>query len=227
MAVLETSIENAYWSNAKRKLICTVEEEIYEIPITELTCNPKGVDNYFGVIRRIFKTGKVRFDIKDGEVPSIRRYEIETIKNLSENMIVNARVVRVINSGAFCVLDNGIEGFIPIVEISRGYINLNSLCDFIKKDEVFPVKILEIEQGDWPRVTLSRKQGAPDYSDKYDIGNIVTVRIISKINDQGLLCELDPKNIGFIDGDTKLTGEISAGVIKTRSKNGVWRLDAI
>lgn len=120
----------------------------------------------------------------------------ETLSKLEEGMEVQGKVVNMINQGAFVDL-GGLEGFIPIGEISWGRINHpNSV---LSQDQELTTKILNI-QGE-EKVTLSLKAVTPDpwdsVKEKYQAGSQIKGKAAS-LMDFGVFVELEPGIEGLI-----------------------------
>jgi len=120
----------------------------------------------------------------------------ETLSKLEEGMEIQGKVVNIINQGAFVDL-GGLEGFIPISELSWGRINHPS--GIISTDQEINTKILNI-QGE-EKVTLSLKALTPDpwdsVSQKYQPGNEVKGKVVS-LMDFGVFVQLEPGIEGLV-----------------------------
>jgi len=120
----------------------------------------------------------------------------ETLSKLEEGMEIQGKVVNIINQGAFVDL-GGLEGFIPISELSWGRINHPS--GVISTDQEINTKILNI-QGE-EKVTLSLKALTPDpwdsVSQKYQPGNEVKGKVVS-LMDFGVFVQLEPGIEGLV-----------------------------
>ena len=120
----------------------------------------------------------------------------ETLAKLEEGMEIQGKVVNIINQGAFIDL-GGLEGFIPISEISWGRINHPS--DIISADEEINTKIISIKNEE--KVTLSLKAVTPDPWDsvnqRYQSGNKVEGKVAS-LMDFGAFIQLEPGIEGLV-----------------------------
>ena len=120
----------------------------------------------------------------------------ETLSKLEEGMEIQGKVVNMINQGAFIDL-GGLEGFIPIGEISWGRINHPS--NVLSQDQELTTKILNI-QGEG-KVTLSLKAVTPDpwdsVKEKYQAGTQIKGKAAS-LMDFGVFVELEPGIEGLI-----------------------------
>ncbi len=145
-----------------------------------------------------------------GIVLSIRKYLEEqreatrkkALSTLEEGKIVLGKVVKIIDQGAFIDFD-GLEGFLPISEISWGRVRHPS--DVLNLDETIKVKVIKIESG--ARITLGLKQTKPDpwtlVERKYKPGSKIRGKVVS-IVDFGIFVELEPGVEGLVH-----TSEIS------------------
>ncbi|MGB7292720.1 MAG: 30S ribosomal protein S1 [Thermodesulfobacteriota bacterium] len=145
-----------------------------------------------------------------GIVLSIRTYLEEqreltrkkVLSTLEEGKIVSGKVVKILDQGAFIDLD-GLEGFLPISEISWGRVRHPS--DVINLDETIKVKVIKIESD--VRITLGLKQTKPDpwtlVERKYKPGSKIRGKVVS-IVDFGIFVELEPGVEGLVH-----TSEIS------------------
>jgi len=120
----------------------------------------------------------------------------ETLSKLEEGMEIQGKVVNIINQGVFIDL-GGLEGFIPISELSWGRINHPS--DVISADQEINTKILTI-QGE-EKVTLSLKAVTPDpwdsVSQKYQPGSLIKGKAAS-LMDFGVFVQLEPGIEGLV-----------------------------
>ena len=120
----------------------------------------------------------------------------ETLAKLEEGMEIQGKVVNIINQGAFIDL-GGLEGFIPISEISWGRINHPS--DIISAEEEINTKIISIKNEG--KVTLSLKAVTPDPWDsvnqRYQSGNKVEGKVAS-LMDFGAFIQLEPGIEGLV-----------------------------
>lgn len=120
----------------------------------------------------------------------------DTLARLEEGMEIQGKVVNMINQGAFIDL-GGLEGFIPISELSWGRINHPS--DVLTMDQDTNTKILKIEGEE--KVTLSLKAVTPDpwdsVTEKYQPGNLVKGKAAS-LMDFGVFVQLEPGIEGLV-----------------------------
>ncbi len=120
----------------------------------------------------------------------------ETLSKLEEGMVIQGKVVNIIKQGVFVDI-GGLEGFIPISELSWGRIHHPS--DVVSADQEISTKILNI-QGEG-KVTLSLKAVTPDpwdlVNDKYKPGTQVKGKVVS-LMDFGVFVELEPGIEGLV-----------------------------
>ena len=121
----------------------------------------------------------------------------ETLKVLSEGIIMEGTVKNVTDYGAFIDL-GGIDGLLHITDISWGRINHPS--EKLTVGQVIPVVVLKYDQ-EKQRVSLGMKQLADDpwvkVKDKYPVGAKVTGKILN-IADYGAFIELEEGVEGLI-----------------------------
>ena len=121
----------------------------------------------------------------------------ETIANISEGQTVPGNVVKIIDAGAFVDI-GGIEGFVPIGELSWGRVRHPG--DVLKEGRDVQVKILklEIENG---KITLGVKQTTEDpwetIQQRYDVGGRVTGKVVFAA-EFGVFVELEPGIEGLV-----------------------------
>ncbi len=120
----------------------------------------------------------------------------ETLSKLKEGTTVSGKVVNIINQGVFVDI-GGIEGFIPISELSWGRIAHPS--NVVSIDDDITVGILKIE-GD-EKITLSLKETTSDpwenVRDTYTPGTQITGKAVS-LTDFGVFVELEPGVEGLV-----------------------------
>ena len=97
----------------------------------------------------------------------------ETLDKLKEGMVVTGAIVNIINQGVFVDL-GGIEGFIPIRELSWGRIKHPN--DIVAINSEVSVNVIKIENEN--KITLSLKDTTPDpwglVADKYKTGDHIS-----------------------------------------------------
>jgi len=118
------------------------------------------------------------------------------LSSLSEGKIISGKVVKIIDQGVFVDLE-GIEGFIPISELSWGRVRHPS--DAVSVGDEIRVMVLRIE-GD-SRISLSLKQTRPDpwtlVEKRYKPGIKLRGKVVS-ITDFGVFVELEPGVEGLV-----------------------------
>ena len=121
----------------------------------------------------------------------------ETLATISEDQVVSGNVVKIIDAGAFVDI-GGIEGFVPIGELSWGRVRHPG--DVLKEGEDIQVKILrlEIENG---KITLGVKQTTEDpwesIQERYRIGDRVRGKVVFAA-EFGVFVELEPGIEGLV-----------------------------
>lgn len=119
----------------------------------------------------------------------------ETLSQIEEGNTISGTVVKIIDRGAFVDI-GGLEGFIPLSEVSWGRIKTPK--DIIEEGEELEVQIIKIEN---ERVTLSLKETLTDpWEDitlKYKLGSIVRGKVVST-TDFGIFVELEPGVEGLV-----------------------------
>lgn len=120
----------------------------------------------------------------------------DTLSKLEEGTTVSGKVVNIINQGVFVDI-GGVEGFIPISELSWGRIAHPS--NVVSIDDDLTVGILKIE-GD-EKITLSLKETTADpwenVQNNYAPGTQVTGKAVS-LTDFGVFVELEPGVEGLV-----------------------------
>lgn len=120
----------------------------------------------------------------------------DTLAKLEVGAEIQGKVVNMINQGAFVDL-GGLEGFIPIGEISWGRINHPS--NVLSEGQDITTQIINIEGEE--KVTLSLKAVTPDpwesVNDKFQPGTQIKGKVAS-IMDFGVFVELEPGIEGLV-----------------------------
>ncbi|MCF7858857.1 MAG: S1 RNA-binding domain-containing protein [Candidatus Cloacimonetes bacterium] len=140
-----------------------------------------------------------------------------TLQELKEGEVLTCKVVRNLSFGSFVEIKPGVEGLIPISELSRGR-RINNPSEVVKEGDIVDAQILKINLDD-RKISLSLKALQPDPWDKVNeiinendivngvIENVVNFGAFVKISEglTGLLpasklkiahVSLDSKNIG-------------------------------
>ncbi len=120
----------------------------------------------------------------------------ETLAKLEEGKEITGKVVNIINQGVFVDL-GGIEGFIPVSEISWGRVSHPG--DVISRDQEIKTVVLKIDEGN--KITLSHKDTTPDpwinVKEKYRPGTQIKGKAVS-LTDFGVFVELEPGVDGLV-----------------------------
>lgn len=115
--------------------------------------------------------------------------------------VLNGRVVRIENYGAFVELAPGIDGLVHISEVS--WSRLGHPSEALELNQEITVKILKIEEDAQGRlkISLSRKQAEEDpwttVSKELPVGSVHTAKIRSKER-FGFLMEIKPGIVGLL-----------------------------
>ena len=111
---------------------------------------------------------------------------------------VTGRVAKIEKFGAFIEVEEGLEGLLPISEIS--WQRVNKVEDVLKQDDIIKAAVILLDR-EAKKLTLSLKQSGPDpwktAADKYPRHEIVKAKV-SRIVDFGVFCELEPGLEGLI-----------------------------
>ncbi|RJP36732.1 MAG: S1 RNA-binding domain-containing protein [Phycisphaerales bacterium] len=111
---------------------------------------------------------------------------------------LNVRVVRVADFGAFAELEAGVDGLIPVSEMSWGRVNRPS--DVVSVGEVVPVVVIRVEP-QRRRLALSMKQASADpwagVLESFEKGSLASGRV-TRLADFGAFVELAPGVEGMI-----------------------------
>ncbi len=91
---------------------------------------------------------------------------VQAMSEIKENDIVNCRVLRLHNFGAFAEIKPGVEGLIPVSEMSRNR-NVGHPKEILKEGDFVQVQILRIDT-DTQKISLSLKALQEDPWDKID-----------------------------------------------------------
>ena len=121
----------------------------------------------------------------------------QTLATISEGQMISGNVVKIIDAGAFVDI-GGIEGFVPIGEISWGRVRHPG--DVLKEGTDTQVKILklDIENG---KITLGVKQTTEDpwetIQERYEVGGRVQGKVVFAA-EFGVFVELEPGIEGLV-----------------------------
>jgi small subunit ribosomal protein S1 len=188
----------------KGGLIADVGEEIEIrafLPASQIDIRPhSNLDQFIG---KILEAKVIKLS-NDGIVLSRRNYLEEqreilrtrVLSTLKEGKTVSGRVVKIIDQGAFVDL-GGVEGFIPISELSWG--RVKQAGDVVSVGEEVRVKVLKIEEDG--KISLSLKQTKSDpwtfVEKKYRPGAKVRGKVVS-VADFGVFVEIEPGVEGLV-----------------------------
>lgn len=120
----------------------------------------------------------------------------KALSNLSEGKTLSGKIVKIIDQGVFVDLE-GVEGFVPISELSWGRVKHPS--DVVSVDNEIIVIVLRIEENE--KILLSLKQTKPDpwtfVENRYASGTRAAGKVVS-ITDFGAFVELEPGVEGLV-----------------------------
>lgn len=177
-------------------------------PMSQMDAKP--ITEPESYIDKKFEFMITKFEQKGRNIVVSRRriLDMEKLENQGSFMdsrkvgeVVNGRVTRIENFGAFVELASGIDGLVHISEIS--WSRLAHPSEALELNQEISVKILKIEEDANGRlkISLSRKQAEEDpwmvaYKD-FPVGSVHTGKIHSKER-FGFLMELKPGIIGLL-----------------------------
>ncbi len=135
---------------------------------------------------------------------------------------LSGRVLRLADFGAFIEVEPGVEGLLPVSEISWGRVNKPS--DQLKEGDVIRLKVLQVDPGK-RRISLSLRQSQGDpwvgVQHKYPVGAEVQAKVISTV-EFGAFAELEPGVEGMVHISElsdrrvgKVTDVVNVGDVKT------------
>ncbi|MGN6726086.1 MAG: S1 RNA-binding domain-containing protein [Tepidisphaeraceae bacterium] len=111
---------------------------------------------------------------------------------------VTGRVAKIEKFGAFIELEEGLEGLLPISEIS--WQRVNSVSDVLKENDIIKASVIALDPTA-RKITFSLKQAGPDpwktAAEKYHKYDIVPGKV-SRIVDFGVFVELEPGLEGLV-----------------------------
>lgn len=120
----------------------------------------------------------------------------ETLSRIEAGKEISGKVVNIINQGVFVDL-GGIEGFIPVSELTWGRVAHPG--DVLSRDQIIKTIVLKLEEGG--KITLSLKDTTPDpwtsVKEKYKPGSQIKGKAVS-ITDFGVFVELEPGIEGLV-----------------------------
>lgn len=155
---------------------------------------------------------------------SRKRSMLQAWNALFEGKIVNALILKIIPTGIFVDLGNGLTSFVHVIDCSNShYDNLNI---WFKVDSCTPVKII-VKSKDNYFILASRKEAFPSYNDAKNLvfkDDIITVRITGRPESlkDGYFCEFTPRIVGIIDTlNTYNEGDLVKGYVKKITQKGL------
>lgn len=144
---------------------------------------------------------------------------------LKEDTIVNAYITKNIGHGIFFDLGNGLVSF-----------NSRQKCMAVKKSDTMLwfsvgdiIKVKLLTKGEYPgsEITSSHSLVFPSINDIdwINVGDIVTVRIALRLNEEGFWCQYNPRISGIIDTDQELhEGQVVKAIVKAKIKDKGFKL---
>ncbi|MGB9779381.1 30S ribosomal protein S1 [Caldanaerobacter sp.] len=125
------------------------------------------------------------------------RKRSELFEKLEEGNIVEGKVTKVISKGAFVDL-GGVDGFIPISELSYG--RIKNVEDVLKSGDKVSAYVLKLDKKE-KKITLSLRKLLPDpwekVKGKYREGDVLKAKI-TRIMPFGVFAELEPGVEGLV-----------------------------
>ena len=119
-------------------------------------------------------------------------------ERFSANDVIQGRVTQLSKFGAFVDVGDGIEGLIPMSELSHSHVNRAS--DVLKTGESVEVKVISVDSNRG-RLSLSLKQLSADpwvsFVDEHETGAEIAGKI-TRITDFGAFVELAPSVEGLL-----------------------------
>jgi len=116
----------------------------------------------------------------------------------SVGMPVTGRVARIEKFGAFIEIEEGLEGLLPVSEIS--WQRVNSVSEVLKQNDIVKLSVIAIDTLA-KKLTFSLKQAGPDpwktAAEKYNRHDVVT-GTVQRVVDFGAFIELEPGLEGLI-----------------------------
>lgn len=123
----------------------------------------------------------------------------KVVETYTENTITTGKVKSLVSYGAFIELEDGIEGFVHISNISWTK-KINHPSESLKLGQVIEVKVLKIDN-DAKKISLGIKQTHPDpwtlVEEKFAVGQVVTGEV-TNVKKFGAFVELEDGIEGLI-----------------------------
>jgi len=159
------------------------------------------------ILRIDSETGKISLSLKQAR--GVDPWTDAATK-YSAGTPVTGRVTRVENFGAFIEVEEGVEGLLPISEMS--YQRLKHPSDVVKEGDTVKLVVLSIEPPT-RKMSFSLKQAGPNpwatVHQRYQTDSVVT-GVVSRVADFGAFVELEPGLEGLIH-----VSELSTGRVRT------------
>ena len=145
----------------------------------------------------------VKFDRETGKISlSLKQLMADPWAGIESKYPVGAtvsgRVTRLEKFGAFIELEEGLEGLLPVSEIS--WQRVNNVSDVLKPDDIIKLSVISLDPGAH-KISLSLRQAGPDpwksAADRYPAHDVVKGKV-SRIVDFGVFIELEPGLEGLV-----------------------------
>ncbi len=149
------------------------------------------------VLRVDTKRGRAVFSRKDVLTEEKRKAASEVWENLNVGDIVEGKVMRFTEYGAFVDI-GGVDGLLHISEISWG--KLKNPEEVLKNGDIINVKILSLNE-EKGKISLGLKQTQPEpwtlVGDKYQVGDVLEGKVV-QIKEYGAFVELEAGLDGLV-----------------------------
>ncbi|QJC30042.1 polyribonucleotide nucleotidyltransferase [Enterobacteriaceae endosymbiont of Plateumaris sericea] len=170
LALIQAKSARLHILEVMKQVISTPRKNISEFAprIHTIKINPEKIKDMIGkggsVIRALTEETDTIIEIEDTGIIKIAaknnsqiKFAIRRIKEITADIevgkIYNGKVIRIVDFGAFIVIDNGKEGLVHISQITNKHVN--KVSDYLKLQQKVLVKVMEIDrQG---RIRLSIK----------------------------------------------------------------------
>jgi len=198
------------------------EFTVYKFVCSEGNLVPKQIT---GLIDRQIRA--IVTEVKENKVLKLSRIlsMMQAWYNMQENTAINAYITKNVGYGIFLDLGNGLVSY-----------NSRSDCVALKKTNTRlwfnvgdTIKVKLLIRGKYPgsQIICSHKLLYESIEDDktISVGDIVKVRIETRINEQGFWCQYNPRISGIIDTDQDLqAGQEVKGLVRAKLKDKGLRL---
>jgi len=205
------------------------------IPEREITVYPFTYSGEYKIANQILAIigRKIRAIVtgiaEDGILILSRRLSMEEAWNsLEENSNVLARIVGITQKNIFLDIGNGLRSRNVPYECTGTLIN--DLNHWFELYSYIPVRIISKGQECSDKIVSSHRLVYPDYNTSkkmYKEGQIISVRIGDRVNEEGYFCEVTPAIRGIIDTrETLKEGQRARAIVRKLTDKGI-RMDKI